>query len=117
VLQELAGETAAPAWAIASMLFFLGLWLAIALATWRARLAGRMRVLSRAEAVAAGWFGRVAPFVLPRIGDVVAVAEDRFAVVDSRTARPGLLRLIGLHGARTPEETEVPLLATLGHGR
>jgi hypothetical protein len=37
VLQELAGETAAPAWAIASMLFFLGLWLAIALATWRAR--------------------------------------------------------------------------------
>jgi cbb3-type cytochrome oxidase subunit 3 len=37
VLQELAGETAAPAWAIGSMLFFLGLWLAIALATWRAR--------------------------------------------------------------------------------
>ena len=37
MLQELAGETGAPAWAIASMLFFLGLWLAIALATWRAR--------------------------------------------------------------------------------
>jgi hypothetical protein len=37
VLQELAGRTGAPGWAIASMLFFLGLWLAIALATWRAR--------------------------------------------------------------------------------
>lgn len=84
------------------------------LAAWRQRLAGRMEVLSRDEAVAAGWFGRVAPFVLPRIGDVVVTAEDRFAVVDSRTARPELLRLIGLHGARTPEETQIPLLATLG---
>jgi hypothetical protein len=37
VLQELAGATSAPAWAIASMLFFLGVWLAIAIATWRAR--------------------------------------------------------------------------------
>ena len=37
MLQELAGGTGAPGWAIASMLFFLGLWLAIALATWRAR--------------------------------------------------------------------------------
>ena len=37
MLQELAGATSAPAWAIASMLFFLGVWLAIAWATWRAR--------------------------------------------------------------------------------
>jgi hypothetical protein len=85
--------------------------------TWRQRLSGRMDVRSREEAVAAGWFGRVAPFVLPRIGDVVVAARDRFAVVDSRTARPELLRLIGLHGARTPEETHVPLLATFGMRR
>jgi cbb3-type cytochrome oxidase subunit 3 len=37
VLQQLAGATGAPGWAIASMLFFLGVWLAIAVATWRAR--------------------------------------------------------------------------------
>ena len=37
MLRDLAGTTGAPGWAIASMLFFLGLWLAIALATWRAR--------------------------------------------------------------------------------
>jgi hypothetical protein len=37
MLQDLAGATGAPGWAIGSMLFFLGLWLAIALATWRAR--------------------------------------------------------------------------------
>jgi hypothetical protein len=86
-------------------------------AVWRGRLDGRMDVLTRAEAVAAGWFGRVAPSVLPRIGDVVTAARDRFAVVDSRTARPELLRLIGLHGARTPEEAHVPLLVTLGSRR
>ena len=33
----MAGATGASGWAIASMLFFLGVWLAIALATWRAR--------------------------------------------------------------------------------
>ena len=37
MLQQLAGATGAPGWAIASMLFFLGVWLAIAVATWRAR--------------------------------------------------------------------------------
>lgn len=37
MLRELAEASGAPGWAIASMLFFLGLWLAIALATWRAR--------------------------------------------------------------------------------
>ena len=37
MLQELAGRTGASGWAIASMLFFLGLWLLIGLATWRAR--------------------------------------------------------------------------------
>ena len=88
------------------------------LAAWRQRLDGRMEVISRAEAVSGGWFGPVvAPFVLPRIGDVVVAARDRFAVVDSRTARPELLRLIGLHGARTPEETHVPLLTTRGRRR
>ena len=37
MLQQLAGATGASGWAIASMLFFLGLWLAIAFATWRSR--------------------------------------------------------------------------------
>jgi hypothetical protein len=37
VLQELAGETGASGWAVASMLFFLGIWLAVAIGVWRAR--------------------------------------------------------------------------------
>ena len=37
MLQQLAGETGASGWAIASMLFFLGVWLVITVGTWRAR--------------------------------------------------------------------------------
>ena len=84
------------------------------LAAWRARLGPRMELLSRDEAVRAGWFGAVEPWVLPRIGDVVGSAVGSFAVVDSRTARPELLRLVGLHGARSPQEQLIPFLATLG---
>ena len=87
------------------------------LAAWRERLDGRMDVRSRDDVVRSGWFGRVSPRVLPRIGDVVASARDSVAVVDSRTARPELLRLIGLHGARTDEEQLIPLLVTSGGAR
>lgn len=85
--------------------------------TWRDRLQGRAHVLTRAEAVTAGWFGAVAPHVLPRIGDVVVVCGPQAAVVDSRHQRPQLLALIGLHGALTPQESLVPLLTVAGSGR
>jgi hypothetical protein len=87
------------------------------IATWRGRFGDQVSVLARADAVAAGWFGPVSARVLPRIGDVVTAMRGELAVVDSRTARPESLRLIGLHGARTPEETLVPLLVTRGTGR
>ena len=83
-------------------------------ATWRARLEPAMEIVEQAEAVRRGWFGPVAPRVVPRIGDLIAVAVGRIAVVDSQTARPELLRLIGQHGARTPQESLVPVLAVLG---
>lgn len=85
--------------------------------TWRARVGDRMAVLPRDEAVARGWFGPVAPHVLPRIGDVVTAATGRFAVVDSRTTRPEVLALLGLHGAATDDERLVPLLVTPGLSR
>jgi hypothetical protein len=81
---------------------------------WRERLGHRMDLRPRAEAVASGWFGPVAARVLPRIGDVVGSANGSFAVVDSRTARPEGLRLIGLHGARSVQEQEVPVIVTRG---
>ena len=87
------------------------------LTTWSDRLAGRADVLSRAEAVSAGWFGPVAEHVLPRIGDVVVACRPGAAVVDSRRQRPELLRLLGLHGSLTPEESLVPLLTVAGSAR
>ena len=35
MLQELARETGAGVWAVASMLFFLAIWIAVALKVWR----------------------------------------------------------------------------------
>jgi hypothetical protein len=84
------------------------------LTRWRARLDGRAAVLSRDEAVAAGWFGTVLEENLPRIGDVVVSVEDVLSVHDSRHQRPELMKLVGLHGARTEAETRVPLLRVTG---
>ena len=80
------------------------------LATWRERVDARAWVLSRDEAVGHGLFGTVSERVLPRIGDVIVAMRDNFAIVDSRTARPQLLALLGLHGSLTPEEVSIPLL-------
>jgi hypothetical protein len=80
---------------------------------WRARLGDSVTVLTRAEAVAEGWFGAVRPGVERRIGDVVLSAVADTAIVDSRTMRAAVLRLLGVHGAATEPETAVPLLLTV----
>lgn len=80
------------------------------LGTWRERVEDRAWIRSREEAVAEGWFGRVHPRNLPRIGDVIVAMCDNFAIVDSRRLRPELLALLGLHGSLTEEEMTVPLL-------
>jgi hypothetical protein len=80
------------------------------LATWRGRVDARAFVLSRDEAVEHGLFGAVSERVMPRIGDIVVAMRDNFAIVDSRTARPALLALLGLHGSLTPAEMAIPLL-------
>ncbi|MGL5849809.1 MAG: alkaline phosphatase family protein, partial [Phycicoccus sp.] len=80
------------------------------LAAWREVVGERAEVVERDDAVARGWFGAVRPEVWGRIGDVVVVARDTFAVVDSRRARPELLALVGLHGSLTDDEVSVPVL-------
>ncbi|MGH8939919.1 MAG: alkaline phosphatase family protein, partial [Actinomycetes bacterium] len=78
---------------------------------WRETLGRRAWVLTRDQAVAAGWYGdRVADHVLPRIGDLVVAMRDDSAVVDSRRMRPTLLSLVGMHGSLTDDELLVPLL-------
>jgi type I phosphodiesterase/nucleotide pyrophosphatase len=86
-------------------------------ATWRARLGSEVEVVARGEAIGRGWFGPVAEHVQPRIGDLLVIPTGPTAIVDSATARPELLRLVGQHGARTPEETLVPVVAVLGGRR
>lgn len=84
------------------------------LATWAETMGDRMWVVSRDEAVAAGWFGpAVGPQVAERIGDVVAAAQGDAAVVASRT-EPIESRLVGMHGSLTADELLVPLVVARG---
>lgn len=84
------------------------------LATWTQRLSDRAYVVPRETAIGAGWFGPVAPRVLERIGEVVVVCREGFAVVDSRRMRPAALALVGQHGALTAAESLVPLISVAG---
>jgi Type I phosphodiesterase / nucleotide pyrophosphatase len=77
---------------------------------WRTRLGDQAVVFTRAEAVAAGWFGpSVSPQVEPRIGDVLIGCLEPVAVLSSQ--RFALeVELIGMHGSLTRAEMIVPLL-------
>jgi type I phosphodiesterase/nucleotide pyrophosphatase len=80
------------------------------LAAWRETLAERAWVVSREEAITAGWFGEsIGDDVLPRIGDVVAAARGTAALV-RRKAEPLESSLIGHHGSMSAAEQRVPLL-------
>ncbi|GAB77599.1 Type I phosphodiesterase / nucleotide pyrophosphatase [Austwickia chelonae] len=82
------------------------------LPAWQEHLAGRAVVRTKEQAIDEGWFGpeegaagRRAE-VARRIGDIVVSCGPGTAVEDGRR-RP---RLLGLHGALTPDEIAVPLL-------
>ncbi|GAB2830504.1 alkaline phosphatase family protein [Lentzea nigeriaca] len=76
---------------------------------WREFLGSRADVLSREDAVEAGWFGPVSPLALERIGEVV-VAMKASAVVVRSQAEPMLSVMKGFHGSRTPRELAIPVL-------
>ncbi len=76
---------------------------------WRASEGGRAWVVSRQEAIAAGWFGRVATDVESRIGDVIVAARSEVAWYDERSATRTALAMVGQHGAFSDAERRVPL--------
>lgn len=81
---------------------------------WRETLGARAWVITRDEAIDAGWFGPgVTDRVRPRIGDVVAAARGS-AVMVRRSAEPVESRLVGHHGSLTSAEQLVPLLMAVG---
>jgi Type I phosphodiesterase / nucleotide pyrophosphatase len=79
------------------------------LQTWRELLGDRAWVLSRQEAIEAGWFGPVEDWAEPRIGDVVAACRDKWAVIAS-IREPLESSLRAMHGSLTGAELVVPLL-------
>ncbi|MEU7976042.1 nucleotide pyrophosphatase/phosphodiesterase family protein [Micromonospora sp. NPDC049089] len=83
-------------------------------AAWSEVLGATARVRTRDEMVATGWFGPVAEEHLGRIGDVVVICNDTYAVMASRTERPMASKLVAYHGSDTAAELTVPLLVVRG---
>lgn len=75
---------------------------------WRDALGDRCWVLSREEAVEAGWFGTVPDRMRTRIGDVVVAAREPVGIVQ-KTVDPKQRELLGHHGSLTDAEVHVPL--------
>ncbi len=76
---------------------------------WSAVEGGRSWVVTRDEAVAAGWFGSVSTAARSRIGDVIVAARAQVAYYDARTATERSLAMVGQHGSFSPDELRVPL--------
>ena len=75
---------------------------------WQGLLGDRAHVRTREEMVAENWFGPTDDDIAERIGDVVCVGRGRTMMtskVDKRTSK-----LVGQHGAVTPEEIYVPCM-------
>ncbi len=84
-----------------------------AVATWREALGDRCWVLSRAQAVEAGWFGAVSDRGRARIGDVVVAARERVGIVQ-KAVDPRQRELRGHHGSLTEAEMHVPMAVIRG---
>lgn len=77
---------------------------------WRAELGERAWVYTATEAIEAGMFGPTTQHTRSVMGDVLAFARNRLAIVDSRYQSDGAIGLIGVHGSLTPDEMYVPLI-------
>jgi hypothetical protein len=78
---------------------------------WSERLDSKAWVLARDQAIKLGLFGPVVTDrVRPMLGDVIVAAAGSWAIVDSRTASPASLAMVGQHGSLTAAEMEVPLI-------
>ncbi|MGW9552254.1 alkaline phosphatase family protein [Citricoccus zhacaiensis] len=79
-------------------------------AAWQETFADQAWILTREEAVQAGWFGAVDARVAPRIGDLLVAAHGPVALYDGRRVAPAAFEMVGHHGSPTRAEREVPLL-------
>ena len=79
-------------------------------AAWREVLGSAAWVLTREEAIGAGWFGAVPAGHLGRIGEVVVICRGRAVALATGWEPPAVGRLVAFHGAVTAAEMTVPLL-------
>jgi predicted AlkP superfamily pyrophosphatase or phosphodiesterase len=84
------------------------------IAVWRSVLGPAADVVSRDDAVAAGWFGPVPEAHLPRIGDVVVACRERYAVVASQREKDTVAKLVAYHGSFSEQERAIPLIVHSG---
>ncbi|CAG7845463.1 hypothetical protein USB125703_01729 [Pseudoclavibacter triregionum] len=77
---------------------------------WRAAEGSRALVVTKQEAIDAGWYGdAVTDAARSRIGDVIVAAQKLVSYYPAGLLGPGRL-VLGQHGSTTPEETLVPLI-------
>lgn len=81
---------------------------------WSAVLGGRALVVPGVQAIAAGWFGPVSSAVRARIGDVLVLPREDWALTSRAARAEG--RMVGMHGGPDPAEMGVPLLVDPGRG-
>ncbi|MEY4347913.1 MAG: hypothetical protein RIS43_332 [Actinomycetota bacterium] len=74
------------------------------------------QIFTRAEFIESKMMGDIAEYVEPRIGDVVAVARDSFALA-SRSVDERVSLLKGNHGSSTDIERRIPFAVMAGYGR
>ncbi|WP_434994617.1 alkaline phosphatase family protein [Arthrobacter sp. Ld5] len=77
---------------------------------WHEAYGSRAWVLTRDEAVEAGYFGPVREEVLPRIGDLLVLAREGIALLDGRRVQPAAFEMVGQHGSLTRAERDIPLI-------
>lgn len=79
-------------------------------AAWNRRFGDRAWIVSRDEAINAGWFGNVVERVRPRIGELIVTGRQPIALYDARRAAPQSFDMVGHHGGTTSAEVRVPWL-------
>lgn len=83
------------------------------LQNWRGVFGAEASVVTREEAIDAGWFGPVPPAHTERIGDLVVICWGRTVALASGWEPVKAGQLVAYHGSATAAEMTVPLLIAL----
>jgi hypothetical protein len=84
------------------------------LAAWSALAGHAAWIGSREEAIATGWYGPMEAAFADRIGDVVVVCRDDWAVHGTIREPATIARLVAMHGSLADAELDIPLIVVRG---